>query len=512
MYYAKDAIEYSILTLFSFIIVLIGITICKKRQNKRISGLFCIGVLGFGIYLSTIFGVTISPIYGFRMQPSLNAINLIPFKVLKDRMNNPLNFYGNIAMFIPMGFLPLCISSRYRKMSRTVILGCFVSIIIECSQLFLGRGTDIDDVILNTIGTAIGFCVGKVLYAKCDYLQQQIRKCHSKRVVGFVVVAFICVMITGSLKRYHYMKDFNCTVSAKSASDKVTKIKDYDSLSECTTSKIVKKLKIEQANNDFGLFEANNMCVWNCNTKEILYGKAEYDKVAPASTTKMITAMVALKYCDLSETVTVGEEIKEISADSSVAGLSEGDRLTVKDLLYCLLLPSGNDAAYVLATYTGRKIAGDDSLSVRSAVEQFVFAMNTKAQEIGTNNTNFVRPDGYDAEGQYSTAYDLTIIAEELLKNETLALVVSTEKKRLVFKNGRDVVYRNTNAMLDETSDFYDIDVVGIKTGSSTAAGKCLVSGANIDGTLYICTVLGDSEEGRYQDSLQVYNSLKDNY
>lgn len=152
---------------------------------------------------------------------------------------------------------------------------------------------------------------------------------------------------------------------------------------------------------------ATNAYVLNVDSNSTLYQKNSDEHIAPASTAKMLTALTVSDYCSLDDTITVGSEIDLIASDSSRAYLNHGDTLTVKQLLVAMLLPSGNDAAYTLAVNVGKRIAGKDGLRAQQAIEVFANAMNRKAKDVGAASSNFVTPDGYDADGQYTTAFDL---------------------------------------------------------------------------------------------------------
>lgn len=121
----------------------------------------------------------------------------------------------------------------------------------------------------------------------------------------------------------------------------------------------------------------------------------------PASTAKMITALTVLDYCSPDDEMRVGAEIEMMHDDSSRAWLMKGDTLTVRQLLIALMLPSGNDAAYTLAVNTGKKITGDNGLSNAQSIDVFMDKVNQKAKSLGAENSNFVVPDGYDADGQH---------------------------------------------------------------------------------------------------------------
>lgn len=255
---------------------------------------------------------------------------------------------------------------------------------------------------------------------------------------------------------------------------------------------------------------AENVIVVEVDTNLVLYQKNGTAQIAPASTAKMIMALTVLDVCSAEDNVTVGAEITMMPADSSRAYLNQGDTLTVRQLLTALLLPSGNDAAYSLAVYTGKKIDGDSSLSNERAVEVFMDAVNEKARELGAKNSNFVVPDGYDAEGQYTTAYDLAIIAKACLDNPDIAEIMAKEKSYERWAGGREVTYRNTNKLLDGGSEFYYPEAIGIKTGTSSLSGASLVSAAVINDKTYISVVMGAStEDSRFQDSIAIYDAVK---
>ena len=241
----------------------------------------------------------------------------------------------------------------------------------------------------------------------------------------------------------------------------------------------------------------------------VLYQKNSEDRTAPASTAKLLTALTVLKYCELDEAVTVGEEIEYMAEDASRSWLYAGNRLTVEQLLVALLLPSGNDAAYVLARYTGTKITGAPETSIQKSIDTFVGAMNESAKSVGAVSSSFITPDGYDAEGQYTTAYDLAQIARACLADETLMRIVSSYKLYQTWLDGREVTYQNSNELINPESEFYYSNAIGMKTGSSSQAGACLVSAAVIGSITYICIVMGDTEEARYTDSINIFKEIE---
>lgn len=254
---------------------------------------------------------------------------------------------------------------------------------------------------------------------------------------------------------------------------------------------------------------AANAIVINADTNTVLYQKSGTDKIAPASTAKMITALTVLDYCSPDDEMRVGAEIEMIHDDSSRAWLMQGNTLTVRQLLIALMLPSGNDAAYTLAVNTGKKIAGDNSLTNKQAIQVFMDKVNGKAKSLGAENSNFVVPDGYDADGQYTTAYDLAVIAKACLDDPYISEIVASYSSYERWSNGREVTYNNTNELLNPNSQYYLPEVIGLKTGTSSLGGACIVSAAIINGNTYICAVMGSTEDGRFQDSIDIYNAIK---
>ena len=217
----------------------------------------------------------------------------------------------------------------------------------------------------------------------------------------------------------------------------------------------------------------------------ILFGKNEFNKVKMASTTKIMTATVVIENCNLSDTVTVSQ--KAAGTGGSRIGLKTDDKVSVNDLLYGLLLHSGNDAAVALAEFAGGSIDG------------FADMMNKKASELGLNNTCFKTPHGLDKEGHYTTAYELAVLSNYALHNETFAKIVNT-KSATISINGSPRTFNNTNELLGNLDGVY-----GIKTGFTNGANRCLVSACKRGDLDIICVVLGaDTKNFRTSDSIKL--------
>jgi D-alanyl-D-alanine carboxypeptidase (penicillin-binding protein 5/6) len=208
--------------------------------------------------------------------------------------------------------------------------------------------------------------------------------------------------------------------------------------------------------------------VFNLSTREVLYSQNLFGKLYPASTTKVLTAYIIIKNCDLNDKVTVSKEAVSDLADSSKCGVQEGDELTVQDLLYGLMLVSGNDAANVLAEYYS------------GSVEAFADVMNQEALALGATSSHFVNANGLPDEEHYTTVYDMYLIFQEAIKQETFLELIKTSSYDASYtdSNGNTVnkTWNNTNRYVSgETTPPEDITVVGGKTGTTNAAGYCLV-------------------------------------
>ena len=233
--------------------------------------------------------------------------------------------------------------------------------------------------------------------------------------------------------------------------------------------------------------------IYDRTTKQIIWGKNESEKRPMASTTKIMTAIVVLENSNLSDVVTISK--KAAGTGGSKLKISTGDKITVNDLLYGLMLRSGNDAAVALAEYVGGSIEG------------FADLMNKKAKELGLSNTNFVTPHGLDNEDHYTTAYELAVITDYALNNETFAKIVNT-KSTAISINGNNRNIYNTNELLG-----YMQGVDGVKTGFTNGAGRCLVTSCTRDNNQIITVVLGcDTKKQRTSDSTKLIEYAFKNY
>lgn len=209
---------------------------------------------------------------------------------------------------------------------------------------------------------------------------------------------------------------------------------------------------------------ASNVTLWEHNADL---------RVPPASTTKMMTALVAMEKFSLDQVITVTRSYK---IGQSV-GFKPGDRVSVEQLLFSLLVYSGNDAAEILAeNYEGGRIA-------------FIGAMNAKVEELGLKNTHFANPTGLDEGSHYSTARDLAILADIAMKKIEFSKIVASENTVITLENNQEYILKNVNQLLGKIPG-----VLGVKTGFTEGAGQSLVTLVSRDDHEVILSVLGSGD------------------
>lgn len=226
-------------------------------------------------------------------------------------------------------------------------------------------------------------------------------------------------------------------------------------------------------NASINLTSAKSMCVIEKETGKVLYSKDMNSMRANASTTKIATAITVIQNCsNLDEVITVNELAVGIEGTSIY--LRKDEKISVRDLLYGLMLRSGNDSACALAYH------------VSGSIEEFTTLMNETAKKAGAINTNFTNPHGLDEPNHYTTAYDLAMITAYALNNPIFKEIVSTKQHIIEETNKSETRYlANKNKLLKSLDG-----CVGVKTGFTTKAGRCLVSAAERDGMTLVCVVL----------------------
>lgn len=247
-------------------------------------------------------------------------------------------------------------------------------------------------------------------------------------------------------------------------------------------------------------------------SSKVLFQKDSNKRMYPASTTKLLTALVAIENGDLEEIITVGDEIKLMDPGSSRAWIRIGERMKLSDLLMGLMLPSGNDAAYTIAVNIGRRLASNPSLKKEEAIKIFVDKMNERAAEIGAKDSHFVNPHGIHNIEHYTTPYDLALIAREALKHDFFRQVVGTYKYDGISINNQAHGWVNTNKLLDKGSSSYYEYATGIKTGFTTPAGYCLVSSGSKGDMDVIAVILNATKAGQFTDSKKLISYGLDSF
>ena len=226
---------------------------------------------------------------------------------------------------------------------------------------------------------------------------------------------------------------------------------------------------------------ARNACLINAVTGEVLLEKEADVPAKPASTTKLMTLLTALSMCDPKETITIPEEASEVPADSTMVPVTPGETMTMKDLLYGMIIRSGNDAANAVAVLCS------------GSIEAFTEKMNQKAADLGMKNSHFVNPHGYTAEGHYTTARDLVIAARNGMTQPLFSKIVTCMKYTLPATENRDELVLTLKwEIFDPDSEYYIPHAAGIKSGYTSSAGFCYVGAYQENGVTLIASVMGD--------------------
>lgn len=247
---------------------------------------------------------------------------------------------------------------------------------------------------------------------------------------------------------------------------------------------------------------AESAILINSSNGQILYSKNDKEQRYPASTTKILTAILAIENCSLDEKVTASyDAVMAIPSGYSNAEIRVGEELTVKELLEVFLVHSANEAGYILAEH------------ISSTFSDFADLMNTKAAELGCTNTHFTNPSGLHDKDHYTTAYDLSLITKYCMQNTTFRSIVSMPSCTIAATEKHEQRYfLNTNDMLNSKSKYYDEYVIGIKTGFTSQAKNCLIAGYKKDGVELISVVLGAPQNasnglsGKFTDTKTLFD------
>ena len=239
--------------------------------------------------------------------------------------------------------------------------------------------------------------------------------------------------------------------------------------------------------------QSKNYLVLDKNSNNVLLEKNGYDKVPMASTTKIMTCILAIEHGNLDDIVTISKNATNING--SKLKLTTNSKIKLKDLLYGLMLRSGNDAAIAVAEH------------ISGSVDNFLILMNQKAEKLNLYNTHFTSPHGLDNENHYTTCYELALLANYALSNSTFKKIVSTYSTTITINNTSQTI-NNTNNLLNVDKNFY-----GVKTGFTFNAGRCIVSAYkknNLD--VIIVTLNSNTNNQRTTDNIILKNYILENY
>ena len=268
---------------------------------------------------------------------------------------------------------------------------------------------------------------------------------------------------------------------------------DYDDFNQWKIEENITEEAVSNNVTERPSINSKRFVIYDRISKTIIWGKDEKIRSAMASTTKIMTATIVIENANLNDEVTISS--KAGGTGGSRLGLKSGDKITVNDLLYGLMLRSGNDAAVALAEHVG------------GSVEKFAEIMNKKAEELKLTNTHFVTPHGLDNSEHYTTAYELAKLTDYALQNEKFANIVGT-KTTTIYINNQARQITNTNELLGVLNG-----VVGVKTGFTNNAGRCLVTETKRNDMDIITVVLGaDTKEFRTKDSIKLIEYTFSNY
>lgn len=249
--------------------------------------------------------------------------------------------------------------------------------------------------------------------------------------------------------------------------------------------------------------KATAAVLFDVNNKDVIYSKNAHERLHPASTTKVMTALVALKNGSLDQVLTATDSVNITESGAQLCGLKSGDSMTLDQALHVLLINSANDAAMLIAD----NIAGSS--------ERFVEMMNEEALRLGATNTNFANPHGLTDDAHYTTAYDLYLIFNEAIKYEAFNQIIHTTSYQTTYydKDGKakDLSFSNSNWYLSDKAKAPDnVTVIGGKTGSTKAARSCLILlSKDTSGAPYISVILSaESRDILYQEMTDLLDEI----
>ena len=286
-------------------------------------------------------------------------------------------------------------------------------------------------------------------------------KCINKAFILFLSVSF-CILLAGCGSGYRCEYDYKTKLSAFA----------FDAANGSDVAKpfakdlcVVGPENLTGSTDLSGVTAAGLFDVKSCGT---LYAKNVHNQLAPASLTKTMTALLALKYGHLEDIITASANVNITEPGAQLAGLKEGDKLTLEQALHALIMYSGNDASVAIAEY------------ISGSVDEFCNLMNREAQQLGATNTHFSNPHGLSEDSHYTTAYDLYLIFNEAMKYDKFKEIIGMTEYTTSYSdrdgNPKPMTVRNSNYYITgEVSSPSNVSIIGGKTGTTNMAGSCLI-------------------------------------
>lgn len=316
-------------------------------------------------------------------------------------------------------------------------------------------------------------------------------------IVSLLITAIILAGCSKSLEQFFSYRDNFISVQYETGLDL--------SENEFFAQNLVKLTEDDYGNND-NLVSGEAALLFDITNKKVLYAKNPYEKLYPASLTKLMTALIVLERGELTDTVTISYNASHITVPGAkVCGFSEGDVITMEDMLHCLLIYSGNDAGIAIAEH----MSGSE--------EAFVSLMNDEAKKLGAVHTNFVNPHGLHDDNHYTTAYDMYLIFNELIKYDTFINIINKSSYKVHYSdkdgNKKELYIITTNLYLrNEKESPENIQIIGGKTGVTSKAGNCLIILAkDSENNQYISLVLkAASSDKLYSDMTKLLSLINE--
>lgn len=320
-------------------------------------------------------------------------------------------------------------------------------------------------------------------------------KCINKRFCPAIAAAVATVVISGCGNNQNLINAYNLDSDSPAAGISASAGEEYSPLFAedlCIVSGDI------PGAGDIDMTQAEAAALFDIDSRETMFSKNAHEKLYPASITKILTALTALKRGNLEDVITVSENAIITESGAQLCGFRPGDQLTLEQALYSLLIYSGNDAGIAIAEH------------ISGSVEEFAKAMNEEAASLGATNSNFVNPHGLHDDNHYTTAYDLYLIFQEVVKYDKFVEIINTPAYTMSYTlsdgTSKEVTWNTTNHYLKGTAAAPEgVTVIGGKTGTTEKAGACLILfSKNAQGTPFISVVL------KSDDRTTLYSQMTD--